>query len=113
MHDIRAIRENPAAFDAGLQKRGLAPAAAGLLQLDEERRARLGEAQALQTRRNEVSKAIGQAKAARDEAGAQALVAEVGGIKDRLAMLESEASGPEDALASALAAIPNIPAADV
>ena len=35
MHDIRAIREDPAAFDAGLQKRGLGPQAAGLLQLDE------------------------------------------------------------------------------
>ena len=61
MHDIRAIREDPAAFDAGLEKRGLGPQAAGLLQLDEARRGRVTEAQALQTRRNEASKEIGKA----------------------------------------------------
>lgn len=110
MHDIRAIREDPAAFDAGLQTRGLAPLSAGLLQLDEERRTRISEAQALQTRRNEVSKEIGKAKAARDEATAQALMAEVADIKDRLATLEN---APDDALAASLAAIPNLPASDV
>ena len=113
MHDIRAIREDPAAFDAGLQKRGLGPVSASLLQLDEERRARVGEAQALQTRRNEASKEIGKAKAARDEAAAQALMAEVAGIKTRIAVLESTAEGPENALNEALSALPNIPAEDV
>jgi len=113
MHDIRAIREDPAAFDAGLQKRGLGPQAAGLLQLDEARRARVTEAQALQTRRNEASKEIGKAKAARDEATAQALMAEVAGLKDRMALLESEAADAGRALDDVLAALPNIPVADV
>ena len=113
MHDIRAIREDPAAFDAGLQKRGLGPQAAGLLQLDEARRARVTEAQALQTRRNEASKEIGKAKAARDEATAQALMAEVAGLKDRMALLESEAADAGRALDEVLAALPNIPVADV
>jgi seryl-tRNA synthetase len=113
MHDIRAIREDPAAFDTGLQKRGLGPQSAGLLQLDEARRGRVTEAQALQTRRNEASKEIGKAKAARDEAIAQALMAEVAGIKDRMATLESEADEAGRALDEALAALPNIPAADV
>jgi seryl-tRNA synthetase len=113
MHDIRAIREDPAAFDTGLQKRGLGPQAAGLLQLDEARRGRVTEAQALQTRRNEASKEIGKAKAARDEATAQTLMAEVAGIKDRMATLESEADEAGRALDEALAALPNIPAADV
>ena len=67
MHDIRAIRENAQAFDTGLQKRGLGPQSAGLLQLDETYRAKVTEAQVLQTRRNEASKEIGKAKAARDE----------------------------------------------
>jgi seryl-tRNA synthetase len=113
MHDIRAIREDPAAFDAGLQKRGLGPQAAGLLQLDEARRNRVTEAQALQTRRNEVSKEIGKAKAARDEATAEALMAEVAGIKDRMNALEAEAAEAGRALDEALAALPNIPVADV
>ena len=113
MHDIRAIREDPAAFDTGLQKRGLGPQSAGLLQLDEARRGRVTEAQALQTRRNEASKEIGKAKAARDEATAQALMTEVAGIKDRMATLQSEADEAGRALDDALAALPNIPTADV
>ncbi|HMI19361.1 MAG TPA: serine--tRNA ligase [Sphingomonas sp.] len=113
MHDIRAIREDPAAFDTGLQKRGLGPQSAGLLQLDEARRGRVTEAQALQTRRNEASKEIGKAKTARDEATAQALMAEVAGIKDRMATLENEADEAGRALDEALAALPNIPATDV
>ena len=96
MHDIRAIRENPAAFDTGLQKRGLGPQSAGLLQLDAAHRTKVTEAQALQTRRNEASKEIGKAKAARDEDKAQALMAEVAGIKDRMTDLEANvASGIE------------------
>jgi len=113
MHDIRAIRENPSAFDTGLQKRGLGPHAAGLLQIDEARRAHVTEAQALQTRRNEASKEIGKAKAARDEATAQGLMAEVAAIKDRMAALEGQAAESGRALDDALAALPNIPAADV
>ena len=113
MHDIRAIREDALAFDTGLQKRGLGPQSAGLLQLDENRRARVTEAQTLQARRNEASKEIGKAKAARDEATAEKLMAEVAGLKDRMAELEAEAAEASRALDEALAALPNIPAADV
>ena len=113
MHDIRAIRENPSAFDAGLQKRGLGPQSAGLLQLDAAYRAKVTEAQALQTRRNEASKEIGKAKAARDEATAERLMAEVAGIKDQMAALEAEAAEAGRALDDVLASLPNIPAADV
>jgi seryl-tRNA synthetase len=113
MHDIRAIRDDPAAFDAGLQKRGLGPQSAGLLQLDDERRARVTQVQALQTRRNDASKEIGKAKAARDELTAQALMAEVAGLKDNMPPLEAEAADAGRALEDALASIPNIPAIDV
>ena len=75
MHDIRLIRENPAAFDAALARRGAAPASDRLVALDERRRTTIAEAQAAQTRRNELSKAIGQAKAQKDEPRAQALMA--------------------------------------
>jgi len=113
MHDIKLIREDPAAFDAGLQRRGLAPQAAGLIQLDEAHRAKVTGAQALQTRRNEASKEIGKAKAMSNEAAAAALMAEVAGIKGRMAELESEAAEAGRALDEALAALPNLPAPDV
>jgi seryl-tRNA synthetase len=113
MHDIRAIRDDPAGFDAGLAKRGLGPQSAGLSQLDEARRGRIAEAQGLQARRNEASKEIGKAKAAKDEATASALMAEVSGLKERMAACEAEATQAQAALDEALAALPNLPAADV
>jgi seryl-tRNA synthetase len=113
MHDIRAIRENPAAFDAGLARRGLEPQAAELVALDEKRRALITEVQAGLARRNEASKAIGAAKAAKDEATAASLMAEVAGLKDRLPALEAEEKEAGAALEARLAALPNLPYADV
>ena len=63
MHDIRFIRENAEGFDAGLARRGLDPLAAGLIALDEERRAATTAVQVAQSRRNEASKLIGAAMA--------------------------------------------------
>jgi seryl-tRNA synthetase len=113
MHDIRLIRDNPEAFDAGLARRGLSPMASNLLALDEKRRAVITQLQAGQTRRNEASKAIGAAKAAKDEATAGALMAEVATLKARLPELEEEERAAEAALNEALAAIPNLPLGDV
>lgn len=113
MHDIRLIRDDPEAFDAGLARRGLSPMASDLLALDEKRRAVITELQAGQTRRNEASKAIGAAKAAKDEARANALMAEVATLKTRLPELEEEERMAEAALSDALAAIPNLPLDDV
>jgi seryl-tRNA synthetase len=77
MHDIKAIRENPAAFDAALARRGLPAQAAELVKLDEAKRGGQTELQNLQARRNEVAKAIGVAMR-EDKAKAEALKAEVG-----------------------------------
>ncbi len=68
MFDIRLIRENPDAFDAGMARRGLPPSAAELIALDEVRRAAHTEAQEIQTRRNALSKEIGAAKAKGEDA---------------------------------------------
>lgn len=38
MHDIRALRADPTAFDADLARRGMAPVSAQLLAWDEEKR---------------------------------------------------------------------------
>ena len=113
MHDIRAIRADPAAFDAGLARRGLPPCAADLLALDERRRALATEAQTAQARRNDASKAIGQAKAKGDEATAASLMAEVAALKTSLPALEAEEAAALAALDGPLAALPNLPAADV
>jgi seryl-tRNA synthetase len=113
MHDIRLIRDDPTAFDAALARRGLAPVAADLLALDERRRALITEAQAGQARRNEASKAIGAAKAQKDEATAATLMAEVAGLKKRLPAIEAEEKTLGEALNGQLAAIPNLPLADV
>jgi seryl-tRNA synthetase len=113
MHDIRFLRENPTAFDAGLARRGLEPLSAELLALDERSRAIKTELQQGQARRNEASKAIGQAMAQKDMATADGLKAEVALLKDRLPALEAEDREVGDALNARLAAIPNLPADDV
>ena len=113
MHDIRLIRDDPTAFDAALGRRGGAPASAALTALDERRRAITTELQAAQARRNEASKAIGQAKARKDELAASALMAEVAALKEKMPALEAEGSELDSALHAALAAIPNLAAEDV
>ena len=113
MHDIRFIRETPAAFDAGLARRGLAPLSAEILALDEQSRSIKTQLQQGQARRNEASKAIGQAMAARDMAKADALKAEVAALKEGAPALEAQDKAVGDALTAMLAAIPNLPADDV
>ena len=112
MHDIRLIREDPAAFDAALARRGAPAAAAQLLALDERRRAITTALQTAQARRNEASKAIGQAKAQKDEAAAASLMAEVATIKEKMPALEAEGGKIDAELEAALATLPNLPADD-
>ncbi len=110
MHDLRMIRENPEAFDAALAKRGAAPVADELLALDERRRALTTKLQEAQSRRNEASKAIGQAMGQGDTDRAEALKAEVAEIKQTMPRLEEEEREIALTLNNALAAIPNLPA---
>jgi seryl-tRNA synthetase len=113
MHDIKWIRENPAAFDRGLARRGLAAQSAALLAIDEQRRAAIQKAEAAQARRNAASKEIGAAKKNKDEAAAAALMAEVGQLKDTIPALEAEEKKHSRELDDVLAAIPNLPSAEV
>ncbi len=113
MHDIKAIRENPAAFDAGLARRGLAPLADGLIATDEKRRAQMQALQEAQSRRNALSKEIGAAMGKKDMALADSLKAEVAGLKDMLIAGEENEKALTKELNDALATIPNIPLADV
>ncbi len=113
MHDIRLIRDNPESFDAALAKRGAEPAAAHLIEADEVRRASATRLQEMQNRRNEASKAIGQAMAKGDKDTAEALKAEVAELKQTMAAAEETARAADLQLDELLAAIPNLPADDV
>jgi len=113
MHDIRLIRDNPSDFDAAMAKRGKEAESAAILDLDRRRRETITELQTGQARRNEASKAIGAAKAAKDEATAAALMAEVAALKQRLPELEAEEARLGTELDALLAGLPNIPLPDV
>ena len=113
MHDLRFIRENPEAFDAGLARRGAAPVAADIVELDRVRREAATRAQEAQSRRNDASKLIGQAMAQGDKDKAEALKAEVAELKQTLPALEDEERSATVALNDVMARLPNIPNDDV
>ena len=107
MHDIKAIRQSPEAYDANWAKRGIAPQSAEILRQDEALRAVQTELQELQNRRNIVSKAVGEAKRAKDDVRAASLMDEVSEIKGRVATLEDEERLLAAALADLLSRLPN------
>jgi seryl-tRNA synthetase len=113
MHDIKWIRDNPAALDRALARRGLPPQAGSLIEIDERRRAAIGKAEMAQARRNTASKEIGAAKKSNEEATAQKLLAEVAELKAAIPALEAEEKQASKELEDALAQIPNLPADDV
>ncbi len=113
MHDIRAIRENPAAFDAALARRGDAALSSQILEADEARRAKIQEAEEAQAAQNKAAKAIGAAKAKGDEVEFERLRSEVADKKAAVATLQTEAKKLDASLTDILARIPNTPAEDV
>ncbi|MEO0864608.1 MAG: serine--tRNA ligase, partial [Pseudomonadota bacterium] len=113
MHDIRAIRDNPAAFDAALARRGDAAMSSSLLALDEARRAKILAAETAQAEQNKASKEVGAAKGRGDEDAFQRLRALVSEKKAEIAQMQDEAKALDAELTDALARIPNLPADDV
>jgi seryl-tRNA synthetase len=113
MHDIKAIRDNPQAFDDGLARRGLSPLSTSLLALDEQKRDTMQKLQDAQSRRNALSKDIGMAMGKKDVTLADKLKAEVAGLKDVIAQGEEQERLQTKALNDALAVIPNIPLSSV
>ena len=113
MHDIRAIRENPQAFDAALARRGDAPVSSSLLELDAERRAKIQAAEEAQAEQNRASKEVGAAKAKGDEAEFERLRALVAEKKAEIATMQADAKELDAKLTDMLARIANLPADDV
>ncbi len=111
MHDIRAIRDDPAAFDAALVRRAVPPLAAEIMALDGERRAAqtaLGERQA---RRNALAREVGQLR--RGGADTAGLEAEAAALRDDMAALEARVGALGTDLDARLASLPNILDPDV
>ena len=111
MHDLKQIRDDPQAFDAGLNRRGLPLQSAAILALDAKRRAAQTRLQEHQQRRNEVSRQVGAAKSKGQDAAA--LMAEVAQLKDAMETATAEEQAAAAQLDQILAGIPNLPAADV
>ena len=113
MHDIRAIRDTPDAFDAAMARRGLAGVASELRDLDEARRARIHAAETAQAEQNRVSKEVGAAKARGDDAEFARLRARVTEKKAEVADMQAQARDLDQRLTERLMELPNLPLPDV
>jgi seryl-tRNA synthetase len=118
MHDIKWIRDHVEAFDRSLARRNVLESDRRgiidhLLSLDTRRRAVIGRLEQAQARRNAASKEIGEAKKARDDARAQALMAEVAGLKTIIQEAEAEEREVVGTLDATLAELPNMPLDEV
>ncbi|MEL7468443.1 MAG: serine--tRNA ligase [Pseudomonadota bacterium] len=113
MHDIRLIREDPAAFDAMLARRGLLAMSSKILAIDQRRREAVTASEAALAARNAASKDVGKAKAAGDEAEFERLRQLVADKKDEIARLEEDARTASEDLNTILMGLPNAPLDDV
>src|SRR5258708_40203308 len=108
MHDIKSIRDNPAACDAALKRRGLEPLADHLISIDERRRAIIRVLEGHKAKRNEFSAAIGAAKKLKNADLEADLRAKVALAKASISTLEGEQTAVDAELRDALASIPNL-----
>ena len=113
MHDIRAIRDNPDAFDAALARRGVVSASSEVLAIDEKRRAAILAAETAQAEQNKASKEVGAAKGRGDEAEFERLRALVSEKKAEVAEMNARAKELDSELTDALMRIHNLPHADI
>ena len=111
MHDLKWIRENPDAFDAGLKRRGLEAQAASVIELDARNRDTVTRLQSLQTERNETSKKIGKVK--KEGGVASGLMTQVAAMKEEMAQLEEAQRALSEEVRASLLGLPNLPHSDV
>ena len=113
MHDIRMIRDNPAAFDAALSRRGMDGVSSQVLALDEARRAKILAAETAQADANKAAKEVGAAKGRGDEDEFQRLRTLVATKKAEIAALNDEAKEADVTLNDLMLTLPNLPYADI
>src|ERR1700722_8267514 len=105
MHDIRAIRSDPAGFDAALARRGMAAMSSEILALDAQRRVELTALQEKQARRNALAREIGQGK--RSGADTSALEVEATTLRGDMEGLEKQAAAQDETIRRILESLPN------
>lgn len=105
MFDLKDIRQRPEEYDANWARRGLEPQTPKILELDEKRRAIQTELQDVQNERNVKSKEIGQIKAS--GGNADAIMAEVAALKDKMAELETAEAALTQDMDNILLSLPN------
>ena len=113
MHDIRTIRDNPAAWDAALARRGLEALSSQVLAIDEARRAAIHAAETAQAEQNKASREVGAAKGRGDEAEFERLRALVAQKKAEVAEMQTKAKALDEDLTNLLLGVPNLPHDDV
>ncbi|OQW62299.1 MAG: serine--tRNA ligase [Proteobacteria bacterium HN_bin10] len=113
MHDIRALRDNPALYDAAWARRGVSQQAKKIVDLDAKLRAASTAKQEAEAQRNAASKAIGAAKAKKDEAEASRLIEQVAALKLRIEETGADEAKWQKQRDDLLASLPNLPAPDV
>jgi len=113
MHDIRAIRENPDAFDAAMARRKLTGVSSEVLALDEARRSAILAAETAQSDQKKAAKDVGAAKGRGDDAEFERLRALVSAKKDEVSAMQAEAKVKDDALVELLMGLPNLPYTDI
>ena len=111
MLDIKSIRENASKFDAEFARRNIEPISEKLIEIDSRRRKSQTEAQELQTRRNQLSKIIGDKKVKGDDVNSE--IEQVAASKEAQAAAEEDAKLAKKELDFLISGLPNIPASDV
>ena len=111
MHDLRAIRDNPAAFDTAMLRRRIPPISAEIMALDGQRRAAQTDLGERQARRNALAKEVGQLR--RTGADTASLEAEASSLRDAMVALETGVASLGADLDARLASLPNILDAEV
>jgi seryl-tRNA synthetase len=113
MHDIRLLRDDPAAFAAAMQRRGAAFDPDAFAALDADRRQAALTVETAQAERNRLSKEIGKAFSSGDRAGGEAMQAEVARLKQAITEREVREAEIAETLNAKLAEIPNRALAEV
>jgi seryl-tRNA synthetase len=110
MLDLKLIRSDPERVKAALARRGAAEQVDELLALDARRRELLPEVENAQAERKTLSKRIGEAKQAGEDA--EELMASVQGLKEKIESGKDELEKVDAELGALALALPNIPDPD-
>jgi seryl-tRNA synthetase len=111
MLDIKQLRADKAAIEAKLKQKDPAVSLDPILVLDERIRQIKTEVEEIKSKRNHLSKEIGEKKRLKEDASL--LMEEVGGLGDTISKLDHELSELEKECAHKLSQLPNIPDADI